>query len=90
MDRDSAEVLAIKVIEFLAADTDLLDAFMGMAGLSFDDLRSSIGSPELAAGVLDHLLANENLLLRFCDEQGIPPEFPARARRLLPGAVPEL
>ena len=32
------------------------------------------------AGVLDHLLADESMLLVFCESSGIAPELPARAR----------
>lgn len=86
MDRDTAEVLAINALGFLAADADRIEAFLALAGVSPSELRRSAGSPEFLAGVMDHLLQNEGLLLEFCTEQGIDPTDPARARRQLPGA----
>jgi len=87
MDRDAAEVLAINAIGFLAADPDRMEAFLSLAGVAPSQLRSELSSPELLAGVLDHLLQNESLLLDFCAEQRIDPATPAKARRKLPGAT---
>ena len=84
MDRDAAEVLAINALGFLAADADRIEAFLSLAGVSPSELRRSAGSPEFLAGVMDHLLQNEGLLLDF--EYGVDPTEPARARRQLPGA----
>ncbi|MDF1722018.1 MAG: DUF3572 domain-containing protein [Minwuia sp.] len=89
MDRDAAEVLAINAIGFLAADADRMEAFLSLAGVAPSALRRELSSPEFLAGVLDHLLQNETLLLEFCAEQGIEPTLPARARRKLPGATPD-
>lgn len=86
MDRDAAEVLAINALGFLAADPDRIEAFLALAGVSPSELRRSAGSPEFLAGVMDHLMQNESLLLQFCAERGLDPTEPARARRQLPGA----
>jgi len=86
MERDTAEVMAINALGFLASDADRIEAFLSLAGVSPSELRRSAGSAEFLAGVLDHLLQNESLLLEFCTTQGLDPTEPARARRQLPGA----
>ena len=37
-------------------------------------------------GLLDHLLADQTLLLMFAEDEGVPPERIVRLRRQLPGA----
>ena len=40
--------------------------------------------------VLDYLLGDEKLLLKFAEDTGIAPEEPALARRALPGFMPQM
>jgi hypothetical protein len=82
---EQAELLAIQALGHIAAEEELLYAFLGMTGLSPDELRGRAADPEILGGVLDFLLMDEARVLAFCGAAGIPPDRPARARRLLPG-----
>ncbi|MES1991255.1 MAG: DUF3572 domain-containing protein [Pseudomonadota bacterium] len=85
MKADQAELIAIQALSHIAAEEDLLYAFVDMTGLSPDDLRSRAGEPEILGGVLDFILMDEHRLINFCETVRLRPEMPGMARRLLPG-----
>ncbi len=89
MNRDAAETIALKALAFIAGDDEGLRLLMALSGLEPGRLRESAGEPETLAGVLDFLLGDEARLKRFCDDAGLAPETPARARAALPGASRE-
>ena len=90
MNRDAAQSIAILALSFLTRDQDRLDRFMGWTGLAADDLAQAVANPEMLGGVLDYLLTDEKLLMEFAEDAGIAPEEPARARRALPGYMPQM
>jgi len=85
MKADQAELIAIQALGHIAAEEDLLYAFVDMCGLSPDELRARAGEPEILGGVLDFILMDEQRLISFCETVHIRPEMPGIARRLLPG-----
>jgi len=86
---EQAEALALAALAFLAADERTLARFIAESGFDYVTLRNATGEPMVLAGVLDFLLADERMLLAFCDAENIDPAHPARARARLPGANPE-
>lgn len=80
-----AEIIALKILQWLANDEDRLLRFMNITGIGFDDIRARAGEAEFLAGVMDFLLAYEPDLLAFTKECEIPPEEVQRARAQLPG-----
>ncbi len=86
--RDWAETLAIAGLGFLASDGERLEPFLSLSGLDPGNLRAAAASPGFLAGVLDHLAANERLLLAFAAEAGRDPADIARARTIRAGPPP--
>lgn len=84
---DEAEVLALNALSFLAAEPERLQRFMDLAGLDVQAIRASASDPAFLGGLIDHLLADESLLLIFAEEQQMRPERIASLRRKLPGAA---
>lgn len=84
---EESEILAINALGFLAADGERLQRFMDLSGLDVAAIRAGAASPAFLGGILDHLLADESLLLVFAEEQHIRPERIAELRRKLPGAA---
>lgn len=78
-----AEETAIRGLAFLSADKTRLGRFLALTGLEAGEVRRNAGSPWFLAAILDHLLADESLLLAFCAESGVEPERIAPARRAL-------
>lgn len=85
IDREAAEGLAVDALVFLAADEDRLDRFLALTGLAPGDLRALSTSPGFLAGVLDHLMGDERLLMAFAEEHRLDPATIARASAVLGG-----
>lgn len=80
-----AEALAAAAFDFVAADPARLMRFMETSGLSPEGLRAAAGGPDLLVGVLDHVVADEELLLACARALAVPPErIVAAWRRLGP------
>jgi hypothetical protein len=83
--RQASEILAIQALAFIAAEPERLEAFLAATGLTVDRLRESANAPDFLIGVLEHMLADESLLLAFADDAAIDPAEIARARNALGG-----
>jgi len=83
--REAAEMLAIQALSFIAEEPERLNGLLGATGLTLDRLRESANEPDFLAGVLEHMLADERLLLAFADSAAIDPAAVARARNALGG-----
>jgi len=84
--REAAEMLAIQAISFIAEEPERLNGLLNATGLSLDRLRESATAPDFLAGVLEHMLADESLLLAFADSAAIDPADVSRARIALGGS----
>jgi hypothetical protein len=83
MSPQRAEILGLEALAWLAAEPDALDRFLAGSGVSGAELRGAAGSPDLAIALLDFLLANEPLLLAFCEASGSNAASLHHARQLL-------
>lgn len=83
MTRESAEMLAIGALQYLAGDERLIGRFLALTGTSVDDLREAADSPSFLSGVLDHLMGDEPTLLAFAASAGHEPTDIAIARDVL-------
>ena len=90
MNRDQAEVVGLQALAWLAGDDDLSGTFLAASGLGPADLALRARDAEFLASVVDFLLGDEGLLIRFCDAAGLAYDLPMRARMALPGGeVPD-
>ena len=84
--RETAENLAIQALSFLAGDPDRLAGFLNTTGIATEDIRAAAREPRFLAGVLEHMLGNEGLLVAFAADAGIDPAEVARASNALGGS----
>lgn len=84
MDSES-QAIALKGLTYLVPRPDLLEAFMAATGVDEQAIRGRVEDPGLLTGVLEFLLADERLLLAFCEECGLDPAAPATAHARLTG-----
>lgn len=82
--RETAQTLALRVLGWLVADEALVERLVARTGVSGADLAAMARDPAALASILDFLMADEPLLLRFCRDEGVAPESIARARMALP------
>jgi hypothetical protein len=83
---EKAETIALQALAFLVKDEELLSQFLISSGLTPQDLKDRFREPEILGGVLDAILANDSVLLAFCNTVSLSPETLVLARRTLPGA----
>jgi hypothetical protein len=83
--REAAEVLAIQGLAFIAEDPERLAGFLATTGLTVEHIRSAAHEPDFLAGVLEHMLGDESLLVGFADSAAIDPASIARAHHALGG-----
>jgi hypothetical protein len=80
---DTAETLAAQALGFIAEDDSRLGSFVAATGIAPQSIRDAAREPNFLAGVLEHILADENLLIAFADSAGIDPAEVARAHAAL-------
>ena len=88
IDRNGAESLAVQALGFLAQEPDRLGRFLAASGMGPDMIRKAAADPGFLAGVLDHIAADEPLLLAFAEHAGVKPQTVERAHMLLGGQIP--
>jgi len=85
MKQESAEVIAIQALGWLAGNDELLPVFLGSTGASAQDIAARAGEPEFLGSVLDFLLMDDAWVVGFCDAAGVAYDRVAPARMALPG-----
>lgn len=83
--RDAAETIALQALGWLAAQHELLPAFMAMTGAEAGSLRDAAAQPAFLGAVMDFILSDDAHVTAFCDAAGLPYTAPMRARAVLPG-----
>lgn len=86
---DAAQAIALEAISFLAADPSHLAYFLQETGMGPADLREALTEQSFQAGVLTHLMSDEQLLLTFSSSHGITPETIELAHGTLSGRAQE-
>jgi hypothetical protein len=81
--REAAETLAVQALTFIAEDQARMSRFLAVTGLEPGQIRAAAREAGFFAGVLEHMLADESLLVAFADSAGIDPAEIARARAAL-------
>lgn len=83
MNTENAEILALQGLGWLAGDEEALHRFLNLSGLDVAALRAATGTSDMNLAILDFLLGHEDLLLRFCEAEGISPRNLHLARHSL-------
>ena len=87
---ETAESLAVQALTFLGSDPERLGRFLSLSGIGPQSIRVAAQERGFLAGVLEHVAADQSLLLAFAAAQGIEPVEVDEARRALSGRDPEL
>lgn len=85
MNQELADIIALKAVTYLLSDEKRISWLLGETGLDVTALKKSPDSPELLAGILDFLLAHENILLDFAQTSEVDPTAIYKIRPLFPG-----
>jgi hypothetical protein len=85
MTPENAEILALQGLGWLAGDETGMERFLAASGMDAESLRAAAGTSDMAVALLDFLLANEDLLIRFCEESETAVKRVHMARHVLGG-----
>ena len=85
MNPDQAATVALKGLAWLVNFDDELNRFLELSGLDRIDVRDRANEPEFLVSLLDFLLANEGLLVDFCQDTSIEARSVHTARHVLAG-----
>jgi hypothetical protein len=88
MQQESAQVLALQALAWLAADDELFPTFLNATGASIGDLRDRAGDVDFQGAILDFLMMDDHWVIAFCDQHALPYTAPLAARAALPGGEP--
>lgn len=83
--RDAAEAVAIEALGFLAAEPERLGRFLAITGIDPEAIRAAAAEPNFLAGVIEHVIGDERLLLEFAAHSQTNPAEVARASAVLGG-----
>jgi hypothetical protein len=87
--QQSAEMIALQALGWLAGNEELLPVFLGSTGASVQDLASGAQDPGFLGSVLDFVLMDDAWVIAFCDANDLHYEAPMHARQALPGGQVE-
>lgn len=83
--QEAAEAVAIQALGFLATDGERLGRFLALSGVGPEAIRTAASEPGFLAGVLDHIVGDEALLIAFAEHAGLAPPEIAKAHSILSG-----
>jgi hypothetical protein len=84
---DRAATLGLKALAFLVGSGPEMERFLDQTGLDTASLHERADEPDFLVSVLDFLLVNEELLMRFCDDASLDVRSVHIARHVLSGAM---
>ncbi len=85
MQREAAEMVAVRVLAWLARNDDLMQLFLNASGCGAEDLRAQAADPAFLVSVLDFLMMDDAWIVAYCAAEGLANDVPMRARQALPG-----
>jgi hypothetical protein len=85
INRKIAENLAVQALGLMASDSERLGAFLAATGIGPEMIRKAAVDPSFLAGVLDHVCADEGLLIAVAEHAGVAPQDIEHAQAILSG-----
>ena len=83
--RESAEILGLQVLGWLANNEDLLPVFQGSTGASEADIREGASDAAFLGSLLDFVMMDDAWVVQCCDALGLAYDSLFQARQALPG-----
>lgn len=84
-DLTSAEILAIKAIDWIAADNELFEIFLGSSGADLNDVKAGAKDNIFLGSVLDFILMDDDWVKAFCESKSFEFNEPYLARQFFTG-----
>lgn len=85
MSQESAEIVGLKALGWMAGNEELLPVFLGASGAGEDDFRAGARDPAFLGALLDFIMMDDVWVRAFCDAAELSYDQPMVARMSLPG-----
>lgn len=85
MQRELAQVTALRALAWLAGQDALFEGFLAQSGADAAQLRAEAQNPAILRAVLDHILLDDAWVIECAGALGIAPEDLPMARAVLGG-----
>ncbi|PVB63450.1 DUF3572 domain-containing protein [Labrenzia sp. 011] len=82
---EEAQGIATEALLQLSQDPEQIGRFLAFSGIGPEMIREAAEEPGFLMGVLEFYMADESLLLAFCENAGVRPTMIAAARYTLSG-----
>lgn len=82
---EAAQVMALRMVEFLSGEDGLLEAFVATSGVAPHDLGQRLSEPETLAAVMDFVLQDDGRVIAFARQAEVDPMVIPGLRAFLPG-----
>ena len=81
--RETAEIVAVQALSFIASEPERLGAFLSESGLGPETLRSAAANPQFLAHVLDFVMRDDATVKAFAAVSQLHPTNIAAAHQAL-------
>jgi hypothetical protein len=85
MDQQTAEVISLRGLGWIASQDDVFEGFLAATGSSAAEVRARAGERDFLVAVLDFLLQRDDWVIAFAQSSGLGAEQPMMARAVLGG-----
>lgn len=85
--KSQAQTIALRSLVFLANDDERMGRFLALTGVDPGDIRALAGEEGFQRALLEHICADEPLLIAFAAEEALAPQSVAAALAALGGAM---
>jgi len=82
---ENAQEIATDVLLHLTKDQEQIGRFLAASGIGPESIRDAATEPGFLTGILEFYMADEALLLTYCENSGTRPTMIAAARYVLSG-----
>jgi Protein of unknown function (DUF3572) len=88
MQQESAQVIALQALAWIAGDAEVMQSFMAATGADAGDIPLRAQEVDFQGAILDFILMDDDWVIRFCDAVGLAYTTPMAARMVLQGGEP--
>ncbi|AJE48059.1 DUF3572 domain-containing protein [Celeribacter indicus] len=85
MQQDSAELIALRTLAWLAAQDEIFPVFLGASGISAAELQQRARDGDVLLAVLDFVTQDDDWVTACAQDTRLDPRDLMRARHALPG-----
>lgn len=85
MQQETAQTIALRAAAWMGLESDMLGHFLNASGMSANELKTRLTSPEVLSAVMDFIFLEDSWVIGCADYCKVAPETLMVVRQNLPG-----